>query len=440
MFVKRGERVTAEAAALRRARHPGVVELVGADEGTLRTRLVDGRPLSELGPLPPEEVAGLAAAVADTLADLHDVGVCHGGVDAGHVIVTPDGRPVLCSLGRDGTPPGDVADLARLVSSLLDDAPPADPVRARVAARLGRRRRLGPMLCPPAGPTLAALVAEAVHPDPDRRPSARAFAGAVRGRIPSARLPRRADAPLRVLPPAPSPLAALTRVLPVVGRATAGVVAVALAVTLVRWAAGRGPEPPGAARPAVDGAGSPTTARAGADGAHTGASTTARAGADGDHASTTAGAGAGGDHTGASTTAGGGHARALATAPRVAEGDHAGGPALATRVWPREPLDFRDGVLNYGGARYAVGQPGDVVAAGDWGCTGMATLALLRPATGAVYRLDAWPDEGGEVEATVVGTVAAATGLRSVDGDGDGCDELEVTRSDGPPVRLELRR
>ncbi|MDP9402075.1 MAG: hypothetical protein M3P85_01805, partial [Actinomycetota bacterium] len=147
LFTKRGERVTDEAAALAVARHPGVVELVDAADGTLRTRMVDGRPVDELAALPAGEVAGLAAAVATTLADLHDLGVVHGGIDATHVLMTADGRPVLCSLGRGGDPADDVAALGRLVSALLDAAPPE--ARGGVRARRLGRRRLGPMLAPP---------------------------------------------------------------------------------------------------------------------------------------------------------------------------------------------------------------------------------------------------------------------------------------------------
>src|SRR5687767_6114816 len=109
MYTKRGPRVPEEAAALAEARHPGVVELIDTAGDVLRTRMVEGGPLSAMGPMPAAEVAGVAAAVAATLADLHDLGVVHGGIDASHVLVAADGRPLLCSLGRGGDPADDVA-------------------------------------------------------------------------------------------------------------------------------------------------------------------------------------------------------------------------------------------------------------------------------------------------------------------------------------------
>ncbi|MGI8685897.1 MAG: hypothetical protein ACR2MO_12575, partial [Acidimicrobiales bacterium] len=184
--MKRGERVEAEAAALAAAHHPGVVELVDAAAGVLRTtHLPDARPLADAGPLTADEVAGVVAAVATTLADLHERGVVHGGLDGGHVLVAADGRPVLCSLGRAGSPADDVLALGTLATALLAGIP-SGPLRRpglpsslslgrgrrhRAAASgghrspgrgrlgLGARRRLGPMLAPDAAGGLAAVLA-----------------------------------------------------------------------------------------------------------------------------------------------------------------------------------------------------------------------------------------------------------------------------------------
>lgn len=448
LFLKRGARVEAEAAALAVARHPGVVELVGVVDGVLQTRMLDCLPLAELGPLSADEVAGVAAAVGTTLADLHELGVVHGDVDASHVLVCSDGRLVLCSLGRGGAPADDVAALGRLVTGLLSTDPvPAAPgpvavdaaasdvaapgpagaapgrsrrnatistdVRpqarragtgaASPAFRLGRRSaharrgRLGTMLAPPAGPALAALAAEATAPDPARRPIARAFATAVHQQVPTARLP--ALPPRRMLPLPPPAAAGPRRFLrsrsltadvrsrrPSAGRhpgrlAVAAVVAGAIALAaLVSWV--RADPGPGAAAVGTRRQSGPATA---------------------------------------------------AVVPTTVT------PPVATRVWPEDPLRFVDGVLTIDGVRYAVGQPGDSLVAGDWACTGRRTLALLRPATGELFAFDGWAGTGEDLAARPVGRVAGATGIRAVDADGDGCDDLEVTRPGGPPVRLEVR-
>jgi hypothetical protein len=90
--------------------------------------------------------------VATTLADLHDLGVNHGAMEAAHILLDEQGRPVLCSFGRaeqdtvpsqaDALRRQDVWALAHLLLACV--APGSSPrlVRTlRVAAGLGRRRR-----------------------------------------------------------------------------------------------------------------------------------------------------------------------------------------------------------------------------------------------------------------------------------------------------------
>ena len=129
-------RLAREAELLDVARHPGVVELVGVDGSgvgsMLLTAHVEGPTLAAVGPLPLEEAAGLLAALASTLADLHELGIVHGAVCPEHVIVGPGGRPVLCGLaygGRVGDPVGppppvgrDFADPARAGADALHPA------------------------------------------------------------------------------------------------------------------------------------------------------------------------------------------------------------------------------------------------------------------------------------------------------------------------------
>ncbi|MEY2567135.1 MAG: eukaryotic-like serine/threonine-protein kinase [Actinomycetota bacterium] len=124
----------AEAAVLDAMRHPGVVELVGVDTseglGELSTVWVEGPTMDRPGPMGPEEVAGVAAALAATLADLHAAGLVHGAVEPSHVILSPDG-PVLCGFGQAGPPgpsrqpDGDVVALAELVLTLVREGPVA---------------------------------------------------------------------------------------------------------------------------------------------------------------------------------------------------------------------------------------------------------------------------------------------------------------------------
>lgn len=386
LFVKRGPRVEAEAAALEAGRHAGVVQLVEVADGTLRTRLVDGAcPVAGAGPFTADEVAGVLASVATTLADLHGAGVVHGGIDGSHVLLHPEGRTVLCSLGRGGSPADDVAALGRLVAELLAAAPPPPEAPPRPAPGRRRRWRRGgagtvpTVLSSPVAPVLAELAEAATAGDPAARPTARDLAAAVHQRVATARVPLPPGRePLLARPPGGRPPPASSKERRGVAWVGAGLSALALLALLA--VVSKGLAAPGAATPRSR----PPAIR--------------------------------------STTT-------VATATT-------GPPAV--RVWPADPLDFEDGVLTVDGARYAVGQAGDAVVAGDWACTGRRTVALLRPPTGEVFAFDTWA-EHEEVAGRLVGTVEGATGLRVIKGD-DGCDDLEVARPHRDPVVVDASR
>jgi hypothetical protein len=169
------EELRRRAERLAAARHPGVVELLGFREvdGTaeLESAAVEGTTLADGPSLTADELAGVAAAVATTLADLHDRGVAHGALTAGAVVIGHDGFPVLHDLAPDGgDPPTDVAALGALLASAGADGPLAD------------------------------LAAWAADPDPARRPTARALAAAVAVRLPGARLPGSPAGPAAATP------------------------------------------------------------------------------------------------------------------------------------------------------------------------------------------------------------------------------------------------
>ncbi|HEV3400778.1 MAG TPA: hypothetical protein VG078_03065 [Acidimicrobiales bacterium] len=115
------------------------------------------------------------------------------------------------------------------------------------------------------------------------------------------------------------------------------------------------------------------------------------------------------------------------TAPLSADTDGDGCP---------EALRWADGIVEAGGGRWSVGRPGDLVVTGDWACRGMSTLALLRPGTGDVFVFDGWASPGQDVAATARARVDGAFALRPSDLDADGCPELLVERTGGPPVRV----
>lgn len=181
-----------EAEILSRSRHPGVVELRAVtdtpEQFTVVTATPEGTVLAETS-LTLEEVAGVCAVLATTVADLHDIGVAHRRIGPAAVVVAPDGRPVLDDFREATWIPGPVKrrpaqELARAddraLGSLLLGVLPSSVVDAAP-----RRRRLRPVRHRDSGAFLADIGARAA----DGRLTARALADAIVEGVPGARLP-----------------------------------------------------------------------------------------------------------------------------------------------------------------------------------------------------------------------------------------------------------
>ncbi|WP_405851978.1 protein kinase [Streptomyces sp. NBC_00090] len=100
-------RMTREARAAARVRHPGVVAVhdVTEHEGrpVIVMELVDGPSLDDVlrerGTLDPVEAARIGAHVLEALAAAHDVGVLHRDVKPGNILLDRSGRTVLTDFG-----------------------------------------------------------------------------------------------------------------------------------------------------------------------------------------------------------------------------------------------------------------------------------------------------------------------------------------------------
>jgi len=408
-----------EAARLRResdvlqvAAHPGLVELVALDDGEvpeLRTIWVAGRSLADAHPLDVEEVAGVVAATASTLADLHAVGLVHGAVEAAHVLLDEDGRPVLCGLGSGGLAGercGSSLDAEDVLDPGADMAGLGAVLELLVARATGRVRGAG-------ADALRRLAERATGPRADR-PSARELADAIHDAVGGARLPRPAGEP----PPEPAaplsqarhsleglrrpavrPVATGRRRLRLAGAGVASAAAVAAAVLALD-----GPPAPPVQRAAIA---SPTS------------TPTSVAPEEPSPPPT------------------------VAPRPPLPSGCPAVEAPLTADVdgdGCAEAVTFVSGVVEAAGWRWAVGQEGDVVAVGDWTCGGRRSLAVLRPSTGEVYAFSGWATAGADVAAPVVGRVVGGQALRTADIDGDGCNELVVERTNGAPAVLHPPR
>ena len=178
-------RLQGEAERLRRARHPGVVAVRRSGpegQGWVLCTGHAGRPVATLGLLTVAQVASLVAAVATTLADLHDLGVVHGRLDGTHVLVGEEGRPVLCGFGDGEVPAGpedDVAALGALLVQLLGTDETGEPIperRWRAPRRwTGWDRR-----------ALLLLADQAAADPPTCRPTARRLAAEIAAAVPGA--------------------------------------------------------------------------------------------------------------------------------------------------------------------------------------------------------------------------------------------------------------
>ncbi len=414
------------------ARHPGVVELVGLEGSVERpvlvTVVVDGPTLAAPMPLTVEEVAGVVGAVAATLADLHQLGIVHGAVAPEHVLLAPDGRPVLCGFGSAGRvgdelhPAADVAALGRLLRRLAS-GPEARPLR-----RIADAATAEDPVARPTAAEVASEIAAAVpggrlpvpRPDalpygPDRGPDLRSLvAGAQAGRRGRGRvIPPHGAGEVAAATPAPAggprPPLGRRRVSARWGAVAGAIVTVPAAAILVLapWSS-----------PAADHARSPAVS-------HPPPSTR--------RSPSTTGATAAATPTSSSSTVLSSRSD-CPTPAAVLIADVDGDGCL-------DALNYADGVLEGAGVRWAVGRVGDQIATGDWSCRGSRTLVLLRPSTGEVFRFDGWAvGAQASVTGAMVATVPGGQAVRAADVDRDGCHELVVERGELPPQVVRLPR
>ena len=441
-------RLRREADLLEVASHPGLVELIDFEDGPepcLRTGFLEGGTLAEQGALELEEVAGVVAALASTVADLHSMGLVHGAVVPEHVLLDEEGRPVLCSVGYGGLAGERPSTRPALPPSFVDPSIAEDGALLPTADVFGLGAILHRLLSQVSGhprraplDSLLGLAERATAATAADRPAARTVADAVHDGVLGARLPRNpaANGTSRVAPgPARSgqaeagderadvdgrerpldrwrqaqvsPSAPRSR-RPLVLAATVGAVIVAAALVVQarpgdRLAAPMPQEPVAAPLPADA---DPTTGSAGTS-------------------------------VDAAPAAG-------AVRP---PGARSGCPVLEAVLSAdvdgdgcAEAVRLSEGVLEAGSLRWAVGRSGDVGAIGDWSCGGTRSLALLRPATGEVFAFEGWATAGSELHAPLVGQVAGGRMLRAADLDGDGCHELVVERAAGAPTVLRVAR
>lgn len=488
-------RLRQERARLTRAVHPGVVALARShtdgpadagddDEGNADDDVVELRTSYAGEPVvrwsgSVAAVAGLGAAVASTLADLHEMGVVHGRLDGSHVLVADDARPRLCGLaGVEGAAArDDVAALGALLGELLTRCPD------RPRGRLVRRRGAGA-----ARRALQQVLDQATDPVPTRRPGARALADAILSAVPGAHLPEAGRPPACAGVPGAGTLATEPGTRGVDRQAPDTLDRIWSYADPrsdeERWAEALGSGPPDLPAAGGDGSTLPLAVRdtppwgeetvlhdrtepvpLDPDLTRDHVATAGRVAAlrrqatDRDRAPAperrrarlaAAGAAAVGVATvgvamaSATVLGPGGGAdaprRAPTPRPPAVPGECAAVPAPAADVdgdGCPEALSVRDRTVDGGVARWSLGEPGDHVALGDWDCDGQASAAVVRPGTGEVFVFAGWTEAGEAVTVDPSERVDGAVGIRAQP-DGAGCDDLVVDLDTGGSATLDL--
>ncbi|MFP3905896.1 MAG: hypothetical protein ACLFWR_02625 [Acidimicrobiales bacterium] len=389
------ERLRRELAVLRRAQHPGVVSLLDAtdsdDQVVVRTRFCGSRTLATVGRLPVARAAGILAALAATVADLHELGVSHGRISADHVLVGGDGRPVLCGFGEATLEADDHAcseDVRAMGILLQEILAPLDDLAPIPASRLGRRgawsgyqRR-----------ALLNLADQASADHPSAQPTARQLAQNIRATVPDATLFEPGgdgDGDDPADPPRREP----AKWLALAGAGTASLVLVLTLVTaLMLPAEGAGPTPT-----------TTTTTSPPEPVRHTAPDPTGPFPEAAPAPSTT---------TPPTTPS----QRPTTVAEEVddASGCNVSADGSATtadgEACPVE-LALDDGVLRVGSEAFDLALESAAAALGDFSCSGAVQAAVLDLESGEVFVFDRWAREGQPVTAAVADQVPAGRRL-----------------------------
>ena len=190
------EQARREASLLTTIEHPHVLPMLGIADTpgalVLVLALAGGGSLAELltvrGTLPPGEIVTVCAPIGQALADLHARGLVHGNLTPGNVVFTADGRPMIADLGisRLGgefrTEVGLIAGYA--APEVQAGYPPQPGSDIYGLAVIAMRSLTGyvpahPVVLPGIPPATQGALAQALHPDPMRRPDAMALSNAL---------------------------------------------------------------------------------------------------------------------------------------------------------------------------------------------------------------------------------------------------------------------
>lgn len=394
-WADRGDRMRHEAGVLADAAHPGVVEVESVvddlDSCEIHLVTVEGPTLAELDPLPLDELLRLLAGIGRTLHDLHLRGIRHGNIRSDHVLVDPRGRTVLCGFGdagRHGEPDAptvtdDIAAFGRLALGELG--------RSETTHVIGADDRTAW--------ALRSLAEHAATVDPGDEPALDDYLDRL-GRLASGTA-ESADE---------------WRISPTTARFTAAAAAFVLLAGVAVWLL-RGDDI--AAETAADVPAMPQVSTPGTLVNQTSVVTSALTR----------------PATPTSPTPSLVHPveRAVGCAPIAPGVVDLDGDGCSDEVV------IAGGDVMVNGLRWRVGEPDDVIVLGDWDCSGAATPAMLRSATGDIFFFTRWPGPGEPITVEATARLEGATGI-SVDQGPPGssrCDLVAVDATPGHHIGLD---
>ena len=435
----RASDIEREAATLKRLAHPGVVRFVNVAETrdggqALHTEFVSSDTWATRALIDPVERAQGVAALADVVADLHDLGIAHCRINPSHVLYGEDDRPVLCGLrlAAEATPENRGADLVALADLCCDPALERGPLAGKLSA-LADAARAGRLSTRELARRLDLLVnkrATAAQPGP--------VAGNGAGRRQGERSRRRSIVLVAAVLTASAVVLAA-------GMWSRRSQTVSTPATITDAAA----VPPSATGgPTGSAPATPTDAVAVADSGGTSAADPPSPGGSTGADAATFGATATDPAADSGPSVPGAPGPGAAVEPSTAEPSPAGGstssglsPVASAPLLPpiqvaadRRPVEGYAAsrsatILEHGDILYGIGAPGDFVQTGDWDCDGQPTPAIIRPSTGHVVLFDAWPGPGQSISMPVRWEVDAPTGAEVVEH--NGCDLLRVYTPSG---------
>ncbi len=190
------ERARREVALMTAIDHPHVLPVLGIADTpgalVLILELADGGSLAELlavrGTMPAGEVVTACAPIAQALAELHARGLVHGDVSPANVLFSAEGRPMLCDLGvarLAGEDRGEFGTTPGFAAPEVEAGYPPQPgsdvygLAVLVVRTLTGYFPSQALMLPGLPPATQAALAQAMHPDPSRRPDAASLANAL---------------------------------------------------------------------------------------------------------------------------------------------------------------------------------------------------------------------------------------------------------------------